>query len=50
MRKPTSPARSSSAASIAGVKKPISSMSASVPAAMARIASPLRSTPSTTRT
>jgi hypothetical protein len=33
---------------IAGVKKPMSSMSASVPSAIARIASPLRNVPSTT--
>ena len=49
MRKPTSPACSSSARLIAGVKKPMSSMSASVPAAIARIASPFLKTPSTTR-
>ncbi len=46
---PTSPARSSSVLVIAGVKKPMSSMSDSVPATIARIASPLRKTPSTTR-
>ena len=34
---------------IAGLKKPISSISASVPACIARIASLRRSTPSTTR-
>jgi hypothetical protein len=34
---------------MAGEKKPMSSMSASVPAAIARIASPLRKVPSTTR-
>ncbi len=33
---------------ICGLKKPMSSMSATVPVAIARIASPLRNTPSTT--
>src|SRR3954463_14200579 len=49
MRKPTSPACSSSVVVIPGLKNPMSSMSASVPAAIARIASPFLKTPSTTR-
>ena len=49
MRKPTSPACNSSAEAICGVKKPMSSMSASVPACIARIASPLVNVLSTTR-
>ena len=49
MRKPTSPAESCSVTTIAGVKKPMSSMSASVVPTIALIASPLRKTPSTTR-
>jgi hypothetical protein len=40
---------SESAGTIAGVKKPMSSMSASVPAAIARMASPCVNVPSTTR-
>ena len=46
---PTSPALSCCAGVWLGVKKPMSSMSASVPATIARIAAPLRNVPSTTR-
>ena len=49
MRKPTSPAWSAPAEVICGVKNPMSSISASVPACIARIASPLVNVPSTTR-
>ncbi len=49
MRKPTSPALSWSQMIIAGVKKPMSSMSATVSPAIERITSPFLNVPSTTR-
>ena len=51
MQNPTSPtAERVGADVISGVKKPMSSISASVPVAIARIDSPLSNVPSTTRT
>ena len=49
MRKPTSPAESWSQTTIVGVKKPMSSMSATVSPAIERMTSPFLNTPSTTR-
>ena len=49
MTYPTSPAEIPETGRIAGAKKPISSISASVPACMATIGSPLRNSPSNIR-
>ena len=49
MRKPTSPALSCSVTTIAGVKKPMSSISASASPTIALIAWPFLNVPSTTR-
>ena len=50
MMYPTSPVASPSVFIMSGERKPISSISARVPVCIARIVSPVRNDPSTTRT